>query len=228
MVEDGYARATAKLWLAHLSGSFTCGRRLGLTTLHPQFPAITLDNVRKGFFEPHQFAALRDQLPAPIDDIAIFAYLSGWRRGEILGLGWSEVDRTAKLITLPATRSKNGKARLSPLVGELSALMEQCWKARVVGARITPWVFHRHGEPVKRFEAVWHAACVAAGMPGRLFHDLRRTAVRDMVRGGCPRTRPFDRYDIVDARDQAAALAAMQAHRARALTDISRTARPAP
>ena len=53
-------------------------------------------------------------------------------------------------------------------------------------------------------------------MPGRLVHDLRRTAARDFGRAGivegvimelCGRkTRSmFDRYDIIDAQDLAAA-----------------------
>ena len=41
---------------------------------------------------------------------------------------------------------------------------------------ICPSVFHRQGEPIKDFRRAWAAACEAAGYPGRLVHDFRRTA----------------------------------------------------
>lgn len=79
--------------------------------------------------------------------------------------------------------------------------------------RIIQHVFHNNGAPIKDYYAAWRTACKKAGVPGRLVHDLRRTAVRNLVRAGVPdRTameltdhltrKVFDAYNIVNNADK--------------------------
>src|SRR5262249_36876006 len=81
----------------------------------------------------------------------------------------------------------------------------------------------REGEFLPEFYKPWRAACEAAKVPGRLLHDMRRTAIRNLVRaGGSDRgaiqirghkTRSiFDRYNITSERDLRDAAALLSAH----------------
>lgn len=95
---------------------------------------------------------------------------------------------------------------------------------------LSEYVFHAgDGQAIVDFKHSWATACKAAGCPGKLFHDLRRTAIRDMVRAGVPQsvamrisghktTAVFIRYDIASEDDKLDALAKVKAHREAQLT----------
>ncbi|HXK08506.1 MAG TPA: hypothetical protein VMT70_02565 [Vicinamibacteria bacterium] len=54
--------------------------------------------------------------------------------------------------------------------------------------RIIPSVFHRRGEPIRDLRIAWNRVCRDAALPGKLLHDFRRTAVRNLERAGVPRS----------------------------------------
>ncbi|MEE8481505.1 MAG: tyrosine-type recombinase/integrase, partial [Desulfobacterales bacterium] len=94
---------------------------------------------------------------------------------------------------------------------ELKEVIARQWEGR---ENLLPYVFlnEKGTDKIKRFDKSWKAACEDAKIGKRLFHDLRRTAVRNMVRAGIPeavamrvsghKTRSvFDRYNIVDDKD---------------------------
>lgn len=174
------ARATVNRETGALKQALNLARKQARLTRVPYIPMLREDNARQGFFEHADFENLAVNLPAPINDIARFGYLSGWRRGEIVPLSWDAVDRAAREVRLRT--SKNGQGRVLPLRDGLWDLIERRWNARTIEkadgtTKLSELVFHRGGEPVVDFRKPWKDACKKAKIPGRIFHDLRRTAV---------------------------------------------------
>jgi integrase len=182
---------------------------------------------RQGFFEREQFEAVLVQLSDDLKPVAHFAYITGWRIREILALGWAGVDFTARMVRLEPGTTKNREGRMFPFTPELQALMEhQRTRTEAISketGQIIPHVFHRRGRPIKDFRGAWRSACRAAALPGRIPHDFRRTAVRNLERAGVPRSVAmkmvghkteaiYRRYAIVSESDLRAA--AEQLHRA--------------
>ncbi|MDQ6893026.1 MAG: site-specific integrase [Acidobacteriota bacterium] len=192
----------------------------GKLSYFPRIPALPENNARQGFFERSEFESVVKHLSEPLAEMARFAYGTGWWRGEVSTLRWEHVDRAAQEVRIPT--SKSGEPRSVPLDETLRELMNRRWTAREFGSRpgevgLSAYVFHRDGKPLINFGKAWRAACKKAGLPGKLFHDLRRTAVRDMIRAGVPQAvakkisghetdSVFERYNIVSEEDKLDAL----------------------
>ena len=158
-------------------------------------------------------------------DILDLAYYSGWRKQEILGLSWDEIDRAGGVIRLSPARSKTLVGRILPISQPIA---EALARRRARRDPDSPLVFHRDGIPVRRWRTAWRTACQAAGVPTRFLHDCRRTAARNLIRANVPeriamlltghKSRAiFDRYNIIheqellDAGDQLVEYLAQQA-----------------
>jgi integrase len=219
---DGRANATINRELEILGRAFSLAVQEERLSRKPYIPTLPEDNARKGFFEKHELDAILPYLPEPLDDMARFAFLSGWRAEEVRGLRWENVDRGAMEIRLDT--SKNGEGRVLPLDEIDFALFEKLWAAREYrtregGSGISAFVFHRQGRPVceDTFGGQWRRARTKAKLPEKLFHDLRRTAARNMIRAGVPQTvaksitghktdSMFNRYNISSSDDKRRAL----------------------
>ena len=207
--------------------------RMGTLAVHwgwldtvPGFPDRLRENPpRQGFFEHPEYLAVRAHLPAPWQDILDVAYYSGWRKQEILGLTWDEIDEAGGVIRLSPARSKTLVGRILPISHPIA---EALARRRARRDPDSPLVFHRDGIPVRRWRTAWRTACQAAGVPTRFLHDCRRTAARNLIRANVPervamlltghKSRAiFDRYNIIneqellDAGDQLVEYLAQQA-----------------
>jgi len=180
-----------------------------------------VNNVRKGFLEHTAYTRLRDELPEYLRALFVVAYHTGARRGELTRIQWPQVDFTANRITLNPGETKNDEPRTLPIYGEMREWLLMAKEARDLNFPACPWVFHENGRRIQTFRRAWASACERAKLPGLLFHDLRRSAVRNMVRAGIPEKvamaisghksqSVFQRYNIVFERDLTDAAARME------------------
>ena len=237
---EGRKNSTINREVELVSSAFRLAVNEGRLSVAPRIPSLPDGEPRTGFFERAEVDALLSDLPAPLDDVVRFAYVTGWRRGEILSLRWENIDREAKEIRL--TTSKNGEGRLIPMDDALLEILERCWKARGFtrgsASTLSPVVFHRQGKEIfpTTLGRQWRAACVKAGLgryakdpngrlcyEGKIFHDLRRTAARNLIRSGVSQhvamritghktAAMFTRYNITSTDDVLDALRRREAY----------------
>ena len=120
------------------------------------------------------------------------------------GGGWLQMvpiwdlDLRAETLRLDPGMTKNGEGRVVYLTPELRGLLgEQLERVDQVGRKagqIIPWLFpylsgqRWIGQRRRTFVKVWVKACEKAQVPGRILHDFRRTAVRNLERASVPRS----------------------------------------
>jgi len=215
-LEEGATNATINRDLSALKRMLNLGARQTPPKVDrvPYIPMLKENNVRKGFFEHGEFLALRKALPYHLQGFVTLGYKTGWRISEIANLQWPQVDLKQGIVRLETGETKNDEARTVYLDDELRGMLIRQWNDRKKAAKVLPYVFLNEDgtEKIRRFDKAWKSACKSAGIGVRLFHDFRRTAVRNMVRAGIPervammvsghKTRSvFERYNIVNDTD---------------------------
>lgn len=176
-----------------------------------RFHRLAESKPRMGFIEQKQY----DALAANCSDLFMrtmlcLSYSFGFRKSELLTLRVSDVDLIAGTIRL--RDSKNGEPRKVALTVDARNLLTECVRGKSADAAV--FTRGKGTKAVADFRGTWDKITLAAGCTGLLFHDLRRSAVRNMVRAGIPevvcmkvsghKTRNvFDRYNITSERDLA-------------------------
>ena len=213
---QGASHAAINREMEHVRAALTRAVEDGILDRAPKIRMLTVDNVRTGFLETYEYRILRDSLPYYLKPLFVVAYHCGCRLGELLKLKWPQIDFAASQIWLEPRQTKDKTARVLPIYGDMERELRQAFRLRNEGDfPDCPWVFSHGGRRIVDFRKAWSTACKLAGVD-ITFHDLRRTAARNMDRAGVPREvikritghktdAMFSRYRIVDQRDVAEA-----------------------
>jgi len=217
MKRDRAANATVNRYLATLRRAFRLAEQHDppLVGRVPHFELLPEDNARSGFVTDEQYRAVREWLPEHVKGLLIFGYHLGMRKTALKNLRRDQVDWPNRVIRAEAPRGAKKQGRVLPIYGDMEPWLEMqmsTWDQ-------TPkcrWILHHDGARIGDFRKSWATACKAAKVPDLLFHDLRRSAVRNMERAGVPRSQAmaitghktdsvYSRYAIVSEQDVKAA-----------------------
>lgn len=167
----------------------------GKLMVKPKIALLEEDNARQGFFEREQYEVVLRHLPEDLRAVVTFAYITGWRgKSEVLTREWRHVDFKGGEVRLEPDTTKNKAGRTFPFTTALRTIFDaqhaEHERLKKRGYNV-PWVFFRMvakgrgGEkspkPITSFIKAFKTACRKAGCPGRIPHDLRRSAVRNLV-----------------------------------------------
>jgi integrase len=202
--------ATVNREMALLRRMFRAGHaiRPRLVSDVPEFPAKLAESARTGYVEDEAFQKLRHEINEPgLAAMILCAYRLGFRKSELQNMLVVQVSEGKMRLFKGAT--KNSQARVVVMPDDVRAVVEACCAGKASDAYVFTW---KDGSPILDFRGSWTKATKAAGVPKLLFHDLRRSAVRRMLRRGVPvqtamkisghLTRTvFDMYDVTGEAD---------------------------
>lgn len=212
--QENAKNATINRELALLKRAFHLGRECTPPKVQnvPYFAMLKENNVRKGFLDPEQYEKLARECAKYglwLRTAFELAHTYGWRHGELVNLRVSQISIADRTIRLNPGETKNDEGREVPMTPLLRQLLQESIRGKQPDDLV---LTRKDGRPVGDFRGCWETATKNAGVAGLLFHDLRRTAVRNMIRAGIPervamqmsghKTRSiFDRYNVISQSD---------------------------
>jgi integrase len=184
--EGKCANGTLNRELALLRRGFNLLRIKKQISKGPRISLLAENNVRQGFIEVCEYREILKHVPEYLRPLITFLYITGWRQSEALNLTWNMVDFNRRQVRLPQGYTKNNKPRIFPFDDEIEGSLKRLWNEKEQRKIAIPYVFLNKNKtgPVLDFRGSWDSACDDAKIGKRLIHDMRRSAVRNMVENG--------------------------------------------
>ena len=214
-LDEGAANASINRELAALRKSMNLAARARKARDLPSFEMLPEAAPRKGFWTVAEFDAVLEHSPDYMKPLIEVAYLTGWRRGDLLSRRWRHVDLEGGWLRIDPGETKDGAGRNFPLIPQLRAVLERQLERRKAieretGRIITALFFRDNGSTIVCYKTPWTKARKDAECLHRTMHDFRRTAARNLTRAGIPENQAmkftghatnsvFRRYAIADA-----------------------------
>ena len=212
--QENAANGTINRELALLRRGFNILRHQKKIIDRPAIVLLKENNIRQGFIEVWEYREILKHLPEYLRPLITFLYKTGWRKSEAINLTWRMVDLSRKHVRLPPGYTKNKKPRIFPFDDEMELMFKRLWNEKEGMERNLDYVFLNKTKTgrVRDIRGSWESACDDAGVGKRLIHDMRRSAVRNMVESGVSEkvamelsghlTRTvFENYHIVSTED---------------------------
>jgi integrase len=178
----------------------------------PALPDLAESAPRAGFVEDAQYNKLHNAIKdTGLRAMVAVLYRYGFRKSELQNLLVQQVEGRA-LRLLPGT-TKNSRPRRVVLDARTFGEVEPLLKGKGPDDFLCTWASgNMRGKQIRDFRSAWDNAAKAAGVPSLTPHDLRRSAIRNMVRRGIHERvaraisghltgEVFARYDIISDTD---------------------------
>jgi len=174
--------ATVNREMALFKRVFNLAFRNGKTHYNPAKSVQKLkgEESRDRVLTDEEWKAYYREAPAWYKPIALCAYVTGMREGEILNLKWKRVNRKTGFIRLKPEDTKTSEGRpipIDPRLDEVLGALPRSFKNRDL-------VFTRNGEQVKYIQWVHKRTCKKAKIEDFWFHDFRHTCITNWRRKG--------------------------------------------
>jgi integrase len=243
--------ATINRELSVLGRMFALARKHGKVRDIPVIEKLRENNRRTGFLQDGDHRKIVEFCPQLwFRTVVEIGRSYGWRISEVLNLKVKQIDLFSKTIRLEVGETKNGEGREVPMTAALFELLRECVRRKEPEAAVFTRSNGKPVRDIRSvwFQACVHAGLANLHCPecngivdaarhcprcgrkwqlnqcryrGLLFHDLRRTAARNLRRsgvaeevimkiGGWKTASVFKRYSIVGGDDIREAMTKMQ------------------